>query len=143
MASRYGMGKGNGVIFEAMTRACGTERTARVGIGGVSRRSASRSTGLPGITFHSFVFFCFFRPHRFSLFLIRSGFAERNAKDAGIEGASRRRRSVLGVAMTCLRFRRGGLRGWRATFPMGCEKASRHDAKAQRFQDFFLRSWRS
>jgi len=34
---------------------------------------------------------------------------ERNAKDAGVEGASRQRRSGLGVAMACLRFRRGGL----------------------------------
>jgi len=91
------------------------------------RRKGATSSGLVGAHFSSqtrppripfFVFFRFFRPHRLSHVVMRSGFAEKNAKGAGIEGASRQRWSVLGVVMTCHRFRRGARRSpWRVRRP--------------------------
>jgi len=47
----------------------------------------------PGIPF--FVFFRFFRPHRLSHVVIRSGFAEKNAKDANFRVSSRKRQTGL------------------------------------------------
>jgi hypothetical protein len=77
----------------------------------MSHRSADPSTGPPGIPFPSFAFFRFFRPNRLFHVLTRSGFAEKNAKDAKAVASIQQRRSGLGLATTYLGFQRGGLYG--------------------------------